>query len=81
MTALRNIGIEVDVHVHHITNYLKWHKPLSKNPEEMWPSSTHMHMVGLPNHMWPRLNLQLWLFLNLHCEINHLLIRFNCMLI
>ncbi|KAH9961049.1 DNA glycosylase [Russula dissimulans] len=29
-----NVGIGVDVHVHRITNRLKWHKPLTKNPEE-----------------------------------------------
>jgi hypothetical protein len=30
----RNVGIGVDVHVHRITNRLKWHKPPTKNPEE-----------------------------------------------
>jgi endonuclease-3 len=30
----RNVGIGVDVHVHRITNRLKWHKPLTKTPEE-----------------------------------------------
>lgn len=29
-----NVGIGVDVHVHRITNRLKWHKPPTKNPEE-----------------------------------------------
>lgn len=29
-----NVGIGVDVHVHRITNRLKWHKSLTKNPEE-----------------------------------------------
>ncbi|KAH9961045.1 DNA glycosylase [Russula dissimulans] len=29
-----NVGIGADVHVHRITNRLKWHKPLTKNPEE-----------------------------------------------
>ncbi|KAF8265621.1 DNA glycosylase [Lactarius quietus] len=30
----RNVGIGVDVHVHRISNRLKWHKPPTKNPEE-----------------------------------------------
>ena len=30
----RNVGIGVDVHVHRITNRLKWHKPPTKTPEE-----------------------------------------------
>lgn len=30
----RNAGIGVDVHVHRITNRLKWHKPPTKTPEE-----------------------------------------------
>jgi len=30
----RNEGIGVDVHVHRITNRLKWHKLPTKNPEE-----------------------------------------------
>lgn len=29
-----NAGIGVDVHVHRITNRLKWHKPPTKTPEE-----------------------------------------------
>ncbi|THH18368.1 hypothetical protein EW146_g2608 [Bondarzewia mesenterica] len=29
-----NVGIGVDVHVHRITNRLKWHKQPTKNPEE-----------------------------------------------
>ncbi|KAI9508452.1 DNA glycosylase [Russula earlei] len=29
-----NVGIGVDVHVHRITNRLRWHKPPTKNPEE-----------------------------------------------
>ncbi|KAI0270291.1 DNA glycosylase [Russula aff. rugulosa BPL654] len=29
-----NVGIGVDVHVHRITNRLKWHKPPTKTPEE-----------------------------------------------
>ncbi|KAH9961148.1 DNA glycosylase [Lactifluus volemus] len=29
-----NVGIGVDVHVHRITNRLKWHKSPTKNPEE-----------------------------------------------
>lgn len=29
-----NDGIGVDVHVHRITNRLRWHKPATKNPEE-----------------------------------------------
>ena len=32
--GIRNVGIGVDVHVHRITNRLKWHKPPTKNPEE-----------------------------------------------
>jgi hypothetical protein len=31
---IRNVGIGVDVHVHRITNRLKWHKQPTKNPEE-----------------------------------------------
>jgi len=30
----RNVGIGVDVPVHHITNKPKWHKPPTKTPEE-----------------------------------------------
>lgn len=29
-----NAGIGVDVHVHRITNRLKWHKPPTQNPEQ-----------------------------------------------
>ena len=29
-----NVGIGVDVHVHRITNRLKWHEPPTRNPEE-----------------------------------------------
>lgn len=31
---VRNVGIGVDVHVHRISNRLKWHKPPTKTPEE-----------------------------------------------
>ena len=34
LVGIRNVGIGVDVHVHRITNRLKWHKPPTKNPEE-----------------------------------------------
>ncbi|TFK85371.1 DNA glycosylase [Polyporus arcularius HHB13444] len=54
-----NAGIGVDVHVHRITNWLGWHKPPTKTPEET------------------RLNLQSWLPLELHPEINHLLVGFG----
>ncbi|KAF9651900.1 DNA glycosylase [Thelephora ganbajun] len=57
-----NAGIGVDVHVHRITNRLKWHKPPTKNPEET-------RLVEL--------NLQSWLPSELHGEINHLLVGFG----
>lgn len=35
----------VDVHVHHITNRLKWHKPPTKNPEETEEDKTRIICV------------------------------------
>ena len=34
LTPLRNAGIGVDVHVHRITNRLKWHKSPTTTPEQ-----------------------------------------------
>lgn len=34
LADVSNAGIGVDVHVHRITNRLKWHKPPTKTPEE-----------------------------------------------
>jgi endonuclease-3 len=59
LITYRNLGIGVDVHVHRITNRLKWHKPPTKNPEET------------------RVNLESWLPVELHPEINHLLVGFG----
>jgi endonuclease-3 len=65
------------VHVHRITNRLKWHKPPTKNPEETrFVGFTEcicdwIHTRGF------RLNLQSWLPSELHGEINHMLVGFG----
>lgn len=51
----RNVGIGVDVHVHRITNRLKWHKPPTKSPEE-----TRVNLESwLPVELHPKINLLL----------------------
>ena len=65
------------MHVHRITNRLKWHKPPTKNPEEtrfvvcppVLRGSTHLGNF--------RLNLQSWLPSEFHGEINHRLVGFG----
>ncbi|KAI0062020.1 DNA glycosylase [Artomyces pyxidatus] len=47
-----NVGIGVDVHVHRITNLLKWHKPPTKTPEE-----TRLNLQSwLPKELHPEIN-------------------------
>ncbi|KAL5528872.1 hypothetical protein ACEPAG_4846 [Sanghuangporus baumii] len=47
-----NDGIGVDVHVHRITNRLRWHKPPTKTPEE-----TRLNLQSwLPKELHPEIN-------------------------
>ncbi|KAI0317476.1 DNA glycosylase [Amylostereum chailletii] len=47
-----NTGIGVDVHVHRITNLLKWHNPPTKNPEQ-----TRLNLQSwLPTELHPAIN-------------------------
>ncbi|KAI0042840.1 DNA glycosylase [Auriscalpium vulgare] len=47
-----NVGIGVDVHVHRITNRLRWHRPATKNPEE-----TRLNLQSwLPTELHPEIN-------------------------
>ncbi|EJD06230.1 DNA glycosylase [Fomitiporia mediterranea MF3/22] len=47
-----NDGIGVDVHVHRITNRLRWHKPQTKTPEE-----TRLNLQSwLPKELHPDIN-------------------------
>lgn len=48
----RNAGIGVDVHVHRITNRLKWHKPPTITPEQ-----TRVNLESwLPSHLHKGIN-------------------------
>lgn len=47
-----NAGIGVDVHVHRITNRLKWHKPPTNTPEQ-----TRLNLQSwLPSHLHKPIN-------------------------
>jgi len=40
----RNVGIGVDVHVHHITNWLKWHNHLRNLPRRLGERMSNVHL-------------------------------------
>ena len=52
MLTCSNAGIGVDVHVHRITNRLKWHKPPTSTPEQ-----TRLNLQSwLPSHLHKPIN-------------------------
>lgn len=69
--TISNAGIGVDVHVHRITNRLKWHKPPTKTPEETRQVENRYTVLTL------RINLESWLPSELHKPINPMLVGFG----